>query len=146
MERLGAEDINEVLYRLIYHRSFRLAFLANQAPLSEDLLHELANLDRTNLQKTAEAVLNQFLGTADSLGFQREFKRTLELWRELFPVDELGLELVYLFLESPQFEEVHNVASAPGSGNLPQAFRGFLLNKLPSTAQFERLRESLRTP
>ncbi len=130
-------EVTEILYKLIYHRSFRTSFKKEDF---DDFFH----MDLGQLEKTAQQVVSQFLCKSDPLGFRREFQQTLKLWREKFPVDESGIELVYLFLESAQFERVEHIATSSTSLHLFQAFREFMESKLPIDEEFKALRMSLR--
>ena len=139
-------DLSEILYRLIYHRSFRMNFLTDkhfELNIAPEVLKDILYLDRVNLEKTAELVIRQFLGPEDSIGFQAKFNETLLLWKELFPADENGLELIYLFLESENFRLVENIPKSLGTPHLFLVFREFLLDRLPKIAKFQRLRASI---
>ena len=139
-------DLSEILYRLLYQRSFRTAFLQGHFEdlnITLEALDEIQGLDRGNLVKSAELVVRQLLGAQDGVGFQAKFKRTFELWGELFPADQEGLELVFLFLESAEFRSVENIPTSAATPNLFDAFAQFLLGKLPETERFTPLREEL---
>ncbi len=139
-------DLSTILYRLIYHRSFRNAFIAHDFAtlnISSAVVSDIGRIDIVNLEKTSQLIIRQFLGDEDFLGFQAKFKETLTIWRELFPADSECFELVILFLESPDFEKVENIASHKDSTHIFAAFRDFLLNKLPENEKFKPLRNSL---
>ena len=57
-------NTNEVLYRLLYHRSFRTKFMKDELQsfnLSRDILLDLATIDKDHLEKTSYQIVIQVI-------------------------------------------------------------------------------------
>lgn len=105
---MGGMTLEEALYRLTHHRSYREAFVAgrdDELGLDDDDLRELESVDVDQLQHYAERVIDDVLrrkhrGTG---GLRETFPRTLSAWRESHPADVGLRELIARFLESDAY-------------------------------------------
>ncbi len=115
----------DLLFKLLYHRSFRKNYLLNP----EEALQ---------LEKASQQIV---LKTLENIKIF--YSKTLKSWGDIFTQDGEGFELVYLFLESPYFLEVHNLAFNHSSKTMLDSFAHFLNQKLPKTEKFFSLRQTL---
>lgn len=138
-------EMNEILYKLIYHRKFREAFIANKLEglaLSSQQLEDLSFIDKDQLNKSSQKIIEQLLGIDGSLSLKKAFPQVFSEWQRLFPQDNECFELAYFFLESQSFQDVKNLDFG-GSQNIFEAFREFLLLKLPQNEKYSRLRQAV---
>ena len=122
--------LDEALDRLLHLRSYRRAFLEwryRELDLSNEDLVALSTIDREQLVRTAERVIQDLLARrhCGSGGLLELYPRTLEAWNRSRPEDESFAELMATFLESAAFQGYRQVPFAGLGWSLEEAFFAF---------------------
>ncbi len=136
METNSLIPLDEALYRLLYHRSYREAFFNenfSSLGLCESDQRHLATIDREQLKKTASRVVTQVLYGADgqSGGIEGIFPRVLRKYRKTFPKDPNSIELIERFLESNYYRDYREHPYAGNGICIEEAFFEFMNTEKP---------------
>lgn len=122
-----ALPLDEVLYRLLYHRSFRDRFLSgalDSLPIAPSDRPDLAAIDISELVKMSRRIARTILyGTLPKDGLRHAYSQTLRgLQDEGWNLDTL----IERFLETAVFREFRDVAFAGPGISVEEAFFDFL--------------------
>lgn len=118
-------DIDEALYRLLHHKSFRTAFLAGaDLGLTSEIADALSAMDREQLERAADRIVDDLSrrkhrGCGDLLTI---YARTLAA----LPAGTDQRALFQSFLESPWFDRFREVPFAGEGIAVEEAFCRFL--------------------
>ncbi|WP_437761783.1 hypothetical protein WMF27_02915 [Sorangium sp. So ce281] len=122
------EPLQSALYRLLHHRSFRDDFLAGRFDalgLEPRELCLLRPIDRAELVTLSESICRNVL--RGELKFEGGMRGTFP---DLFSLLErkgcAPLEVIYRFVESPEYEDVRQVPYAGAGISIEEAFFEFL--------------------
>ncbi len=123
--------MNEILYKLIHHKSYRMHFLNSdfvKINISKELIPDLLTIDKEQLIASSERVANKLLfgDHQGGRGLKSIFNDTLTAWE--LQNQRNCMELIFDFLESSEFEKYQEVPFTD-SGSvicIEQAFYEFI--------------------
>lgn len=122
--------LDRALDRLLHHRSYLRAFLADRTDLldvsAEDLL-ALRSIDKAQLRKAADRVRDDLLQRKHrgSGGLSAMYPCTIGAWKSAHPEDADLHELLSAFMESGPFDNYRELPSAGLGLSLEEAFFRF---------------------
>ena len=119
-------DLNEVLYRLIYHRSYRDLFVSDphELKLDAETTANLFAIDREELMGTARRVRQNVL-TGDGVagGLTRSYSMVFSILADLGVRND---DVAEAFMESECFRDFHDLPFVGTGITLEEAFYEFL--------------------
>lgn len=126
-------SIDEAVYRLIHHKSYRDRFLKgdlSQMKLTPDHLRELETIDKEQLCASAQRIATKLLSGSHqgSRGLESVFEETLTAWS--LQSGREKIELVFEFLESAAYTKYHELPFVGEGYCIEQAFYEFIKETL----------------
>ncbi|MBA4542097.1 MULTISPECIES: hypothetical protein [Thermoactinomyces] len=123
--------LHRALYGLLYHRSYRQAFLEgryDKLQLSDGELRQLATIDHEELCATAKNICRNLL--SGNLEISGGLKGSYPgVFQELERMGYDRYELMYQFMESPHFEEYRELPFSGVGLCVEEAFYGFMMEQ-----------------
>ena len=119
-------SLSNILFKLLYHKSFRLKFIEGQdIDIGDQMRHTLSTIDKDELQSMAKQIVKNFLFTSSGYGGElyNSFPSVFKLLSHINSED-----IVENFLETSYFT-AYQVMPYQGKGVcLQEAFYNFLCN------------------
>jgi hypothetical protein len=126
----GTDGLASALFRLLYHRTVRQCFMRGETQslmLCKQDLSELETIDLVELEATAKTIARNMLSgnSGGGGGLRQSFPITLSL---LENAGITSMDVMYRFLEAPQFRFYRELPHAGIGLSAEEAFYNFLMS------------------